>query len=290
MAKKSSTALREQLAAQRAAQEAAQRRRRMLGVGALAAAVLIAVVGIMLAVSLNKPSSPSPSAAPTGSAGYVASLQHVPAASLDAVGVGSAQNTAQLIKDGQVVIKDGKPRVLYIGADYCPYCGVERWPLVIALSRFGTFSGLQPALSSPDEGQLSNVPTVAFTGVKYASDYLTFDAVETADRMGNPLTKPAPDDQLLLDKFDPGAQGNPIPWFYWGTQHQIGASFGGAKFMPGASGDAIAAKLADTGSVQAQGILGAANIHTARLCQLTGGKPGDVCTSAGVQAAAKVLG
>ena len=38
---------------------------------------------------------------------------------------------------------DGKPLVVYIGAEYCPFCAAERWPMVVALSRFGTFSGLQ---------------------------------------------------------------------------------------------------------------------------------------------------
>jgi hypothetical protein len=32
--------------------------------------------------------------------------------------------------------------MLYIGAEYCPYCAAERWPLVMALSKFGTFSNL----------------------------------------------------------------------------------------------------------------------------------------------------
>ena len=36
-----------------------------------------------------------------------------------------------------------KPELLYIGAEYCPYCAASRWPLIIALSRFGTFKGLR---------------------------------------------------------------------------------------------------------------------------------------------------
>jgi len=39
--------------------------------------------------------------------------------------------------------------VVYIGAEYCPYCAVERWPLIVALNRFGTLTNLglpgQPA-------------------------------------------------------------------------------------------------------------------------------------------------
>ncbi len=41
-----------------------------------------------------------------------------------------------------------KPQVAYIGAEYCPFCASERWPMVIALSRLGTFSGLGLTTSS----------------------------------------------------------------------------------------------------------------------------------------------
>ena len=36
----------------------------------------------------------------------------------------------------------GKPEVLYVGAEFCPFCGAERWPLIVALSRFGHFTTL----------------------------------------------------------------------------------------------------------------------------------------------------
>ena len=34
------------------------------------------------------------------------------------------------------------PEILYMGAEYCPYCAAQRWSTIIALSRFGKFSGL----------------------------------------------------------------------------------------------------------------------------------------------------
>lgn len=52
----------------------------------------------------------------------------------------------------------------------------------------------------------------------------------------------------------------------------------------------MAAKLADTNSPEAQGILGAANVTTAQICALTGDQPSDVCTAPGVVAAKEVLG
>ena len=36
----------------------------------------------------------------------------------------------------------GKPEVLYVATEYCPFCAAQSWPLIIALSHFGQFSGL----------------------------------------------------------------------------------------------------------------------------------------------------
>jgi hypothetical protein len=48
----------------------------------------------------------------------------------------------------------------------------------------------------------------------------------------------------------------------------------------------VAAAMRDPSSTQAKDILGAANVITATICSLTNGQPGNVCHSAGVQAAA----
>lgn len=61
------------------------------------------------------------------------------------------------------------------------------------------------------------------------------------------------------------------------------------KLITGRTQSQIAATLADPSSKTGAGILAAANVITAGLCELTGGQPADVCTSAGVTAAAKVL-
>ena len=48
----------------------------------------------------------------------------------------------------------GKPEVLFYGIEACPLCAAERWPLIVALSQFGRFTGLQigeqPALMGRD--------------------------------------------------------------------------------------------------------------------------------------------
>jgi hypothetical protein len=44
---------------------------------------------------------------------------------------------------GPHLTSSGKPEILYVATEYCPYCAVENWPLIVALSRK---SGLTPFL------------------------------------------------------------------------------------------------------------------------------------------------
>src|SRR6266542_1300741 len=82
--------------------------------------------------------------------------------------------------------KAGLPRVVYVGAEYCPYCAAERWPVVIALSRFGSFSNLGLAHSSSTDA-FPNTSTFTFHGATYHSQYLGFDGIETETSQRAPL-------------------------------------------------------------------------------------------------------
>ena len=67
--------------------------------------------------------------------------------------------------------RTGKPEVLFVGAEYCPFCAAERWPLIVALSRFGHFGALHNMQSAPlsvvlrhpDASASSGPPTPAAT-------------------------------------------------------------------------------------------------------------------------------
>jgi hypothetical protein len=41
-----------------------------------------------------------------------------------------------------------RPEIIFLGAEFCPYCATERWSIVMALSKFGTFSHLVGTTSS----------------------------------------------------------------------------------------------------------------------------------------------
>ena len=69
--------------------------------------------------------------------------------------------------------------MLYEGAEYCPFCAAERWAMVMALSKFGTFWGLKLTNSSVSDFA-PDTATFSFYGSTYTSKYLAFKPVELA--------------------------------------------------------------------------------------------------------------
>lgn len=270
-----------------AAQAAAERKRR-LAIAGSATAVVVVVIAVVIFAALRAPKESQTSAKTSGTVSDVLAkdLASVPASAYDVVGVGTAQGNIIKAKTGDVALKNGKPRIVYVGAEFCPFCASERWALVTALSRFGTLTGLDYALSSASDNPAS-VPTVSFKDAKYTSDYLSFEAYEVSDRDQKPL-QTLPDDVAALQKAD-DPQGS-IPYiFFAGKAFQSGSIYDGSV-LGSKPQDTIAAQVTDPTTAIAKGVLGGANLTTARLCTLTDNKPTDVCTSAGVKAAAVAAG
>jgi hypothetical protein len=51
------------------------------------------------------------------------------------------------LKSKSSLTLNGNPLIAYIGSDFCPYCAATRWPLAVALARFGTCKGLHITVS-----------------------------------------------------------------------------------------------------------------------------------------------
>ena len=235
------------------------------------------------------------SAFPTGeaAAAIVARLTSVPPAVLDQVGAGSAEVLPKPVTGQQVLTDGGKPLVLYVGAEYCPFCAAQRWPVVVALSRFGTFSGLTITASASDD-VYPNTPTVSFHGSTFTSDVLTFQGVETSSRTRKggsyaPLDQLTPQQAQLVQKFNAppyvdAKSAGAIPFMDYANQ-AVGA---GASFSPdllaGMTAEQVTAALSDPGSNVAKAVVGNANAITAVLCKVTAGKPANVCTTPAVTA------
>jgi len=227
------------------------------------------------------------------SAGSIEKLTSVPAATLEDVGVPAQPSNVNALPSGTPAVEqDGKPVLLYFGAEYCPFCAVERWPVVVALSRFGTFSDLKSTTSAPAPETLPNTPTVTFHGSSYASDYLVFSSVETATRDGNPLGTPTAFQQQLFDRYNVEAvtgSSGAIPFVMVGNRYAWAGSQYDTGLLEGKNFDQIVTALRDPKTDIAKGIGGAANYITAMICQITNGQPADVCSSAVIQQAQGAL-
>ena len=182
--KKSSSSKRfaeRQAAKQRAAREAGRRRTRTYGILTIALVVVIVAVLVIVKVAgggsgsgstVDQASPPAGTPIPTAT---LAKLQSIPISTLTAAPTGGIVTTPQAVDD-PALKADGKADLLFIGAEYCPHCAAERWPLYIALSKFGTFSPQPGRIHSANED--GDVPTMTFYGTTYTSPYFTFTPVE----------------------------------------------------------------------------------------------------------------
>jgi hypothetical protein len=84
-------------------------------------------------------------------------------------------------------LEQGKPVVLFVGALYCPFCATERWALVLALGRFGDWSGLRPAHSRPGSSGWPGIATYDLLHAGYRSATVALQEREVADEAGFPL-------------------------------------------------------------------------------------------------------
>jgi hypothetical protein len=273
-----------------AAQRRAEARRKRVGIAAAVIAVVVVVVGVLVIVKLigKGPSTkPAATAAPASSS-LVSAIGSVPANVLDQVGTGKVTTLPKTISGQTVLTDSGKPLVLYIGAEYCPYCAAERWAMVVALSRFGSFTNLGQTHSSSTDVYPSTA-TLSFHGATYTSQYLTFQGVETETNQpqGNgykPLDTPTSQQQQLLSKYDAAPyvssdSAGSIPFIDFANQAvSSGASYS-PQLLAGKTADQIAAALSNPSDPIAQAVNGTANAFTNLLCQLTKNQPSAVCGS-----------
>lgn len=268
------------------AAEAAKQRKRRLAIIITSSVAVIAVIAAIVIVGVTSSSDKKSSDRVAATDALVSAVAHVPAATLDAIGKGSS-SAAPKASDGDPVYKDGdKAKILFIGAEFCPYCAAERWSLVQALSRFGTFKDLKTITSSPTD-VFPSTATFSFYKSTYTSDLISFVAREDEDGNGKSLDPPTDEEQGYWTHYT----GNPasFPFVYIAgafAETQPGYDPGVLK---GLTAQQIADSLKDPTSKVAKAVDGAANVLTAAICTVTGSKPSSVCGAAGVKASASAL-
>jgi thiol-disulfide isomerase/thioredoxin len=270
---------RARIAAQQEAARRAEARRRALIVGGCVVVVLAIVLGIVLAKVLSKSSAAPPGPATEQLPASVQSqIMTVPASTLSAVGTGSVPSGSLSTLTGPPLTSGGKPEMLYIGAEWCPYCAAERWAMAVALSRFGTFSPLRGIHSSSSD-VYPNTSTLTFYKSTYTSKYLVFTPVESEDVNKAPLQTPTAAQSALWAKYDP--PGNSFPFIDFGNRFLATVTYD-PGVLQGLTWSQIASDLHNPSSAVAKGAVGSANVFTAAICKLTGNAPASVCTTAPV--------
>lgn len=269
------------------------------GVAVAIAAGVLVVVAVVIFVLVGTGGKGSKRATPAP-ADVVHAATSVPQATLDAVAAGktSLASPPEKTSTTQTLTQGGKPLVVYEGAEFCPYCAAERWAMVVALSKFGTFHNLGQTTSSSTD-VYPNTPTFSFYGASYTSPYLDFQAVEEATRTGATLQKPTALQTKLYNTYEKppyvrSTASAGIPFVDFANRYVIV----GATYPPTLLRDSsnqplpmgtIAGILADPSAPTARGVDGAANYMIGALCTLTGNKPAATCSSSAAIAAKKVL-
>ena len=302
---------RERIAAQQAAARRAEARRRMfLASGSVLGVLVIVIVLIIVKSAGNTPAGAAsgPGASTATTASVIKDVTSVPASTLNSVGKGTVDPLIAT-KSQPALTSGGKPEIVYVGAEYCPYCAAERWGLAVALSRFGTFSGLH-LIHSTSNDIYSNTSTLSFYKSTYTSNYLVFNPdewySEKALKSGGygTLQKPTTAQATLMAKYDAppyisSTDAGSFPFVDIGNQYLVL----GAQYAPsdlgttepidpshfGLTWSQISVDIRNPSSPVAQDIDGVANSITAAICKITKNAPAAVCNSAAAKAGAGSL-
>jgi hypothetical protein len=214
------------------------------------------------------------------------SVTGVPISTLAAVGAGSVpaflQSSHQVHAftpiTGPPLTSGGKPEMLYIGAEFCPYCAGMRWAMAAALGRFGTLSPLRGIHSAPSPEIYPDTATLTFYQSTYASKYLSFVPVEHQTVDHKPLQSLTKQQERIWSRYQPDPNTRGYPFTSIGNRYMVTVLFTPAA-MAGKTWSQIASAMQDPSSPIARDVIGAANYFTAAICQVTGNRPASVCSA-----------
>jgi hypothetical protein len=258
-------------------------------IGVLALITAIIVVFYFVSRGPVSQTNTNPNLKPTpADATVLAQLTGVSQSTWETVGTGGLPKPFQVV-GGQPPLKgpNGHPEFFYVGGEYCPNCAAERWAMINALSRFGTFKNVSQIQSYED-----NVSTFSFEGSSYTSQYIDFvpkeilgNAIDASGQSYVSLDKLTAAEQQIFNKYN---SGQTFPFVNINNTYiATAASYNPAVLLDSSgqplSWETIASALTNTGSPITKGILGTANYMTAAICSVTNQQPGSVCNSPVIQ-------
>jgi hypothetical protein len=279
---------------------------RRRGIYAAAAGGLAAVViaAVALASNLGGKGGPGPAPAQgapyrppsaTGTyqlpAGAVSLVDRVPVGALIAsaraqLGRGQVTPPEKLPPAAPPLSSGGRPEIMFICAEYWSKCAAERWALVMALSKFGTFTTLKGTTSSA-AGASPKTPTFSFYGAAYSSRYLTLvtDELETNTDVGGgeyPLLQPPTIQEMTMmtawDRAPYTTIKTSLPFAYIGGKFLLTTSQYDASAISQMSFQAAASVMTSGKSTVSKQVEAAAGYLVGDFCAVTHGQPAPVCS------------
>jgi len=274
---------RARIAEQQAAARKAEQRRRLYAVTGSVVGVLVIIAAIFIVKSFQTHAKQGGTGSLTSST--FKGVTTVPAATLNSVGAGPLPATGLPIKGitDNVLTSSGKPDMLYIGAEFCPYCAAMRWSMAVALSRFGTFGPFKGIHSSSTDVD-PNTATLTFKNQKYSSKYLTFTPIENEDVNHKALQNPTSAQKALWAKYDSANGGLGYPFIDFGGKVVLTGPLYNPAVLKGLTWSQISNQLSNPNSTVSKNVLGAANYVTAAICKMTNDTPSTVCKAGAIPA------
>ena len=174
---------------------------------------------------------------------------------------------------GRPLAIGGKPAIVFVSEESCPFCAAERWPLAVALAHFGTWSHLGSTRSSATD-VYPNTATLSFRTARYRSAELMLHTTELADNSGRPLQAQTPLDTRLIGTYDvppyvhSADQSGAVPFLDIGNHYILAGAQYSPQILTGLSASQIASQLHNPSSPVAKAIDGSAKAIIAAIDQV----------------------
>jgi hypothetical protein len=255
--------------------------------GALSVTVAVLVASVFGLIQLTNSGDSGNGGATAHLASYFEASVSVPNSVLTQVGVPDTL-TVPTVVTPRVTTASTNDVVSYVGAEYCPYCALQRWALLVALSKFGTFVSLSDAVYSSSSDIFPDLASWSFVGATYTSPYFTFDPTE--------LTSSIPDgqggyepletmDAGQLASYDQYDEHGFLPFIDLGNGVVTIGSTASPSVLEGLTLSQIGAEVSDPTSPVARAIDGSANYLIAGMCSMITGTQPPICNSTAVMTA-----
>jgi hypothetical protein len=240
-----------------------------------AVTAVLAIIGVLVAVKLSSgPVSAATASESLASSAVVRQVTTVPPGVLTRVSPGQAATPLQTVKAaGPTLTIGGKPAIVFVSEESCPFCAAERWPLAVALAHFGTWSHLGSTTSSATD-IYPNTATLSFRTAQYSSAELTLRTTELADNAGRPLQAQTPLDTKLIDSYDvppyvnSADQSGAVPFLDIANHYILAGAQYDPQVLAGLSAAQIASQLSNPSSPVAQAVDGSAKVIITAIDQV----------------------